>query len=75
LDLSAEINPSSIAFFCISAAIFGFLKAPVAQIALDIVAEWLVTHENSVKRVVFNVFADDALSIYQQKLGLNDTRA
>lgn len=69
LDLSAEMNLSSIAFCCISTGVFGFPKAPASQIALDTVAEWLATHDGSVKRVVFNVFTGDDLSIYQKKLG------
>lgn len=69
LDLSAQINLTAIAFCCISTGVFGFPKEPAAQIALDTVADWLATHDTSIMRVVFNVFADADLTIYQQKLG------
>ena len=69
LNLSAEINLSSVAFCCISTGVFGFPKEPAAQIALDTVADWLATHKTSIERVVFNVFTDADLAIYQQKLG------
>ncbi len=68
LDLSAEINLTSVAFCCISTGVFGFPQAPAAQVALDTVANWLATHNTSIERVVFNVFTDRDLAIYQQKL-------
>ena len=68
LKLSAEINIKSLAFCCISTGVFGFPKEPAAQIALDTVAGWLTTHKTSIERVVFNVFTDADLAIYQQKL-------
>jgi O-acetyl-ADP-ribose deacetylase (regulator of RNase III) len=64
---AAEHNLESIAFCCISTGEFHFPQEAAAEIAVQTVTEFL-THETTIKNVVFNVFKDDDYSIYQKLL-------
>ncbi|MBN6069785.1 macro domain-containing protein [Aggregatibacter actinomycetemcomitans] len=57
----------SVAFYCISTGEFRFPNRLVAEIAVQTVCEFLA--ENPEMRVVFNVFKDVDLGIYQELLG------
>ena len=67
LELAAQKGLTSVAFCCISTGEFRFPQAEAAQIAIETVREFLKTHENM--QVVFNVFKDEDLKIYQDLLG------
>lgn len=70
LDLAAENGCESIAFCCISTGVFMFPQDKAAEIAVATVKEWLEEHPDScMKKVVFNVFKDSDLRIYQWLLG------
>jgi O-acetyl-ADP-ribose deacetylase (regulator of RNase III) len=69
LDLAAENGCENIAFCCISTGVFMFPQDKAAEIAIRTVREWLDTHPDScMKKVVFNVFKDSDLIIYQRLL-------
>ncbi len=69
LETAAEI-PSihSLAFCCISTGVFGFPGEAAAQIAINSVTRWLEAHPHRFSQVVFNVFLDKDLIIYQNEI-------
>ena len=68
LELAAEQGIASLAFCCISTGEFGFPQKEAASIAIQTVQNFLKEHKNI--KVVFNVFKDEDLQIYQNLLGL-----
>lgn len=73
LDLAARNACENIAFCCISTGVFMFPADKAAEIAVKTVKEWLDVHPDScMKRVVFNVFKDSDLKIYQKLLNAKD---
>ncbi|MGN1024442.1 MAG: macro domain-containing protein, partial [Lachnospiraceae bacterium] len=75
LDLAAEHGCENIAFCCISTGVFMFPQDKAAQIAVATVKQWLDGHPDScMKKVIFNVFKDSDLRIYQRLLGSKDVR-
>lgn len=70
LDLAAENGCENIAFCCISTGVFMFPQDKAAETAVATVKEWLDEHPDScMKKVIFNVFKDSDLRIYQRLLG------
>ena len=67
LALAAESHCESVAFCCISTGVFGFPQNEAAQIAVDTVRTWK-TQTGSPMKVVFNVFKDEDLHLYQALL-------
>ncbi len=66
LEAAAENGLESVAFCCISTGVFRFPADLAAQIAVKTVEDWLTQNpEKSVKKVVFNVFGNKDLEIYQ----------
>ena len=66
LEAAAEKGLESVAFCCISTGVFRFPAESAAQIAVKTVEDWLTQNpEKSVKKVVFNVFGNKDLEIYQ----------
>lgn len=65
LDLANENGCESLAFCCISTGVFMFPQDKAAEIAVKTVRKWLDEHQDAaVKRVVFNVFKDEDLRLY-----------
>lgn len=64
LQIAADHDCDSIAFCCISTGVFGFPQKEAAEIAVRTVREWKAEKESKIK-VVFNVFKDSDLLIYQ----------
>lgn len=58
----------SVAFCCISTGEFHFPNEEAAQIAIQSVTDFFRAQEDSVERVVFNVFQDRDLEIYRGML-------
>ena len=76
LDLAAKNGCENIAFCCISTGVFMFPQDKAAQIAVKTVKEWLDAHPDScMKKVIFNVFKDSDLTIYEKLLGTADREA
>ena len=67
LKLAEENGCKSIAFCCISTGVFGFPQKEAAEIAVSTVKEYKNTTGSDIK-VIFNVFKDDDLMIYQDLL-------
>lgn len=68
LELAAGNNVRSVAFCCISTGVFHFPQRRAAEIAVETVRQFLET-DSSIDRVIFNVFTDRDLAIYQRLLG------
>ena len=67
LELAEQNAVESIAFCCISTGVFRFPQQLAAEIAISTVKEFLLDAKN-VKKVIFNVFKDEDLKIYQSIL-------
>lgn len=69
LKAAAQNQISSIAFCCISTGEFHFPKEEADKIAIKAVSEFLKS--NSGIEVIFNVFGNEDLKIYERLLGAN----
>lgn len=67
LELASAFHLESVAFCCISTGVFRFPNQLAAEIAVDTVREFL-THDTTVKKVIFNVFKDLDKEIYARLL-------
>ena len=72
LELAAENGLESVAFCCISTGEFHFPNELAAEIAVQAVKEFL-KKQNSVKKVIFNVFKDLDKTIYEKLLRADGT--
>ena len=70
LELAVKNNCQSIAFCCISTGEFYFPNEKAAEIAIQTVTSFLNTRKENI-RVIFNVFKDIDLHIYQNLLGVS----
>jgi len=68
LELARRHNIDSIAFCCISTGEFHFPNRKAARIAIDTVRAYLNEYPSSFKRVIFNVFKDIDLDIYNEEI-------
>lgn len=68
LELAVESCCKSIAFCCISTGAFRFPHEKAAKIAVQTVTDFLNTQKPDI-RIIFNVFKDADLLIYQKLLG------
>ena len=69
LELAAEKGLKSLAFCCISTGEFHFPNQLAAELALETVRKFLKNHPQI--KIVFNVFKNQDLAIYQDLLGLH----
>lgn len=69
LKLAEKNHVESIAFCCLSTGVFRFPQQRAAEIAIATVKKYLETHDG-IKKVIFNVFKDEDLSIYQKLLSI-----
>ena len=67
LEIAVENKCKSIAFCCISTGVFGFPQQEAAEIAVQTVMDWKRKMNSGIK-VIFNVFKDRDLEIYQRLL-------
>ncbi len=72
LELAQKKGAKSIAFCCISTGVFRFPKRRAAEIAVDTVKQFLAqqdgTESSGIQQVIFNVFKDEDLKIYERLL-------
>ncbi|MBD5157683.1 MAG: protein-ADP-ribose hydrolase [Butyrivibrio sp.] len=68
LKCCAENSIKSVAFCCISTGEFHFPNEKAAEIALETVTHFLKTHDDCPERIIFNVFKDSDLKIYEKLL-------
>ena len=66
LELAVLNGIKSLAFCCISTGVFGFPQDKAAEIAVQTVREFLLTHDIE---VIFNVFTEKDYKIYSRLLG------
>lgn len=67
LELAVQYNIQSIAFCCISTGVFHFPQEKAAQIAVETVERFLAK-DQTLKKVIFDVYTDRDYAIYQQLL-------
>ncbi len=67
LKIAEENDIKSIAFCCISTGVFMFSNQRAAEIAVETVMDYLKEHDG-IEKVVFNVFKDMDLEIYDRLL-------
>ena len=67
LKLAEENGCRSLAFCCISTGVFGFPQKEAAEIAVNTVRAYKKETGSDIK-VIFNVFKDEDLTIYQDLL-------
>lgn len=67
LKRATENGVESIAFCCLSTGVFRFPQQLAAEIAVGTVQEYLKKHDG-IKQVIFNVFKDEDLKIYNHLL-------
>lgn len=67
LKLAAQNKVDSIAFCCISTGVFHFPQDRAARIAVKTVSDFL-KQDDSVRRVIFDVFTDEDFALYQKLL-------
>ena len=66
LETASQNQLESVAFCCISTGVFRFPADLAAQIAVETIEKWLAENsDSSLKKVVFNVFGNKDLEIYQ----------
>mmetsp|Transcript_8978 Transcript_8978/g.11771 ORF Transcript_8978/g.11771 Transcript_8978/m.11771 type:complete len:138 (+) Transcript_8978:551-964(+) len=67
LELASRHGALSIAFCCISTGVFGYPNDSAAKTAMTTVINWLSNpnNHNKIDQVVFNVFTDTDLDLYQ----------
>lgn len=69
LNLADKNDLNSVAFCCISTGVFHFPQDKAAEIAVKTTLFWLNSNpKSSVKKIVFNVFKDSDLEIYNKIL-------
>lgn len=67
LKLSANTGVESITFCCLSTGVFHFPQQRAAEIAVETVKDYL-DKDSRIKKVIFNVFKDEDLEIYNKLL-------
>ncbi|MDE6750317.1 MAG: protein-ADP-ribose hydrolase [Lachnospiraceae bacterium] len=66
LKCCLEHNIKSVAFCCISTGEFHFPNDKAAEIAVKTVTNFLDKHSDCMERIIFNVFKDSDLSLYEE---------
>ena len=66
LECCLEHKISSVAFCCISTGEFHFPNDKAAEIAWETVNAFLEKHGNCMERIIFNVFKDSDLKLYEK---------
>ena len=68
LELCKDKSLKTIAFPCISTGIYGFPKNEASKIAIQTIENYLKENEDVFEHIIFNVFQDDDLEIYNNNL-------
>lgn len=68
LNLAKEKGLKTIAFPCISTGLYNFPHDEASKIAIKVVSDYLNDYKNSFKHIIFNVFKDEDLLVYQKNL-------
>jgi O-acetyl-ADP-ribose deacetylase (regulator of RNase III) len=66
LNLAAEIETlKSLAFCSISTGVFGYPIEQATPLAIETVKDWLINHPGQFDSIIFNVFSEHDLHVYQ----------
>ncbi|CAE1257363.1 MACROD [Acanthosepion pharaonis] len=65
-----ENELKSIAFPCVSTGIYGYPNDKAAEVVLKTVREWLEKNNEKVERVIFCLFLEKDIRIYEEKMQL-----
>ena len=68
LDMCRDNGLRSVAFCCISTGVFNFPNYRAAEIAVRTVSEWMEADNDSLDRIIFNVFKDEDKEYYEELL-------
>ncbi len=68
LELAVQNNIRTIAFPCISTGVFRFPKDLACKIAIQTVDEFINTNSNKINKVIFNLWSDEDVMIYEQNI-------
>lgn len=68
LELAIENKIRTIAFPCISTGVFMFPKDVASKIAIETVDEFISANREKVDKVVFNLWSDEDVIIYEQNI-------
>ena len=68
LQLAIDRGIKTIAFPCISTGVFRFPKKLASQIAIKTVDEFLNQNKDKIDKVVFNLWSDEDVKIYEQNI-------
>lgn len=68
LELAVQNNIRTIAFPCISTGVFRFPKDLACRIAIKTVDEFINTNSNKIDKVIFNLWSDEDVMIYEQNI-------
>ena len=71
LELAIENNIRTIAFPCISTGIFDFPNVAGSKIALKTVDDFISKNKDKFDKVVFDLWTDDDMEIYEQNIKKN----
>lgn len=71
LELAVENNLKTIAFPCISTGVFRFPKELASQIAIQTVDDFLDDHKEQLDKVVFNLWSEEDVRIYERSIKEN----
>ena len=68
LELCREKELKAIAFPCISTGLYGFPQDEASKIAINTIEEYLKDNKDVFEHIIFNVFKDEDLEIYNNNL-------
>jgi O-acetyl-ADP-ribose deacetylase (regulator of RNase III) len=68
--LAEKYNLVSISFPSISTVIYGYTVSQAAEVALKAVADFLRSEASSVKQVMFVLWDDKTVTVYEEALSL-----
>jgi len=68
LDMCRDNGLRSVAFCCISTGVFNFPNYKAAEIAVRTVSKWMEADNDSLDRIIFNVFKDEDKEYYEELL-------
>lgn len=71
LELAKKSNVKSVAFCSISTGVFRFPKDLASKIALESVDNYLNENRDCFDKIVFNVYSDRDVDIYEKSIGKN----
>lgn len=73
LELAHQNHLKTIAFPCIATGLFGYPKEEASLIAIQTIKDYIQKYPNNFDTIIFNVFTEEDLEIYQKNLKVGDS--